>query len=258
MSFGLTGAPHTFQKAMNSTLKHLLRKSILLFFDDILVYSKSYEERLCHLDEVFQVLQKEQLIVKLSNCAFAKRKISYLGFVVGDKGVSSCPEKIKVVLEWPVPANVKELRSFLGLAGYYRKFIRNFGVIAKPLTELLKKNTLFIWTQDHEVAFKTLKIALVSARVLALPDFSRPFCIEIDALDMGVGVVLMQDSHPIAYVSKSLGPKLRGMSTYKKEYVAILLAVEQWRYYLQLSEFLIPTDHKSLPHLNEQRLHTSW
>jgi hypothetical protein len=227
MSFGLTGAPHTFQKAMNSTLKHLLRKSVLVFFDDILVYSKSYEEHLCHLEEVFQILQQEQWRVKLSKCAFAKREISYLGFVISDKGVSTCPGKIKAVLEWPVPTNVKELRSFLGLAGYYRKFVQNFGIIAKPLTNRLRKNMLFVWTSDHEVAFQTLKEALVSAPVLALPDFSRPFCIETDASDGGVGAVLMQDNHPIAYVSKSLGPKLRGLSTYEKEYVAILMSVEQ-------------------------------
>jgi hypothetical protein len=133
------------------------------------------------LDEVFQVLQKEQWTVKLSKCDFAKREISYLGFVISDNGVFTCPRKIQAVLEWPIPANVKKLRSFLGLARYYRKFVKNFGVIAKPLTELLKKNTLFIWTQDYEVAFQTLKTALVSAPVLALPNFSRPFCIETDA-----------------------------------------------------------------------------
>jgi hypothetical protein len=243
---------------MNSTLKHLLRKSVLVFFDDILVYSKPYEEHLCHLDEVFQVLQKEQWTVKLSKCVFTKREISYLGFVISDKGVSTCPGKINAVLEWPIPANVKELRHFLGLAGYYRKFVKNFGVIAKPLTELLRKNTLFIWTRDHEVAFQTLKTALMSAPVLALPDFSMLFCIETNASDVGVGAILMQDSHSIAYASKSLGPKLRGLSIYEKEYVAILLAVEQWIYYLQLSEFLIATDQMSLSHLNEQRLHTLW
>jgi hypothetical protein len=133
------------------------------------------------LDEVFQVLQKEQWTVKLSKCDFAKREISYLGFVISDNGVFTYPRKIQAVLEWPIPANVKKLRSFLGLAGYYRKFVKNFGVIAKPLTELLKKNTLFIWTQDYEVAFQTLKTTLVSAPVLALPNFSRPFCIETDA-----------------------------------------------------------------------------
>jgi hypothetical protein len=152
---------------------------------------------------------------------------------------------------------VKEL-SFLGLAGYYRKFVQHFGIISKPLTELLKKNSLFIWTEEQNAAFQTLKSALVQAPVLALPDFSKSFYIETDASDQRVGVVLMQDSHPIAYVSKLFCPKLRGLSTYEKEYVAILLAVDQWRSYLQLGEFLIATDQKSLSYLNDQRLHTQW
>jgi hypothetical protein len=151
-----------------------------------------------------------------------------------------------------------ELRSFLGLAGYYRNFVRHFGTIAKPLTELLKKNVLFQWTQDQEVAFHTLKSALMKAPVLALPDFTQPFCIETAASDLGVGAVLMQNNHPIAFISKSLGPKLRGLSTYQKEYVAILLAVDQWKSYLHYGEFHIFTDEKSLIHLNEPILHTIW
>jgi hypothetical protein len=139
---------------------------------------------------------------------------------------------VDVVLQWPTPSCVKELRSFLGMVGYYRKFVKHFGVIARPLTELLKKNSLFIWTPDHDVAFQTLKNALVQAPVLALPDFTNPFLIETDASDYGVGVVLMQDSHPLAFVSKALGPKLRGLSTYEKECISILLAVEQCRSYL--------------------------
>jgi hypothetical protein len=130
----------------------------------------------------------------------------------------------------------------LGLAGYYRKFVRHFGVISRPLTELLKKNVLFVWTSEHDVALNTLKKALVSAPVLALPDFTKQFCIETNASYMGVGAVLMQDNHPLAFVSKALDTKLRGLSTYEKEYIAILLAIEQWMSYLQLGEFLISTD----------------
>jgi len=120
---------------------------------------------------------------------------------------------------------VKELRSFLGLAGYYRRFVRHFGIISKPLTNLLKKNSLFIWTSDHTRAFQALKSALCKSPVLALPNFAKPFTIETDASDVGVGAVLMQDGHPLAYFSKALGPKSRGLSTYEKEYMAILLAI---------------------------------
>jgi len=162
------------------------------------------------------------------------------------------------VLNRPVPENLKELRGFLGLAGYYRKFIRHFGIIAKPITELLKKGALYIWTSDHHVAFQTLQQALSSAPVLALHDFSVPFCIETDASGIGIGVVLLQKGHPLAYLSKALGPKSRGLSTYEKEYMAILEAVHQWRHYLQYGEFIIYTDQKSLVQLSEQRLHTTW
>jgi hypothetical protein len=146
----------------------------------------------------------------------------------------------------------------LGLAGYYRKFIRNFGVICQPLTTLLKEGSLFIWTSEHDIAFNTLKRALVSAPVLALPDFTTTFLVETDASALGVGAVLVQKGHPLAFLSKALGPKSRGLSTYEKEYLAVILVVHQWRPYLQHHEFIILTDHKSLTQLNEQLLHTSW
>jgi hypothetical protein len=129
--------------------------------------------------------------------------------------------------------------------------VRHFSVISRPLTDLLKKNSLFVWTSDHDTAFQTLKQLLAQAPIIVLPDFNKPFYIEIAASETGVGAVLMQENHPIAFVNKSLGPKLRGLSTYEKEYVAILLAVEQWRSYLQFQEFVIVTDHRSLSHLSE-------
>lgn len=152
------------------------------------------------------------------------------------------PHKISAITQWSSPSNVKELRSFLGLAGYYRRFVRNFGIISKSLTDLLKKHSLFIWTVDHEKSFTALKSALSSAPVLALPDFSKTFSIETDASGVGVGVVLMQEGHPLAYMSKALGPRSIGLSAYEKEYLAILLVVQQWRSYLQLGEFVIYTD----------------
>jgi hypothetical protein len=132
-----------------------------------------------------------------------------------------------------MPVNVKQLRSFLGLAGYYHKFVKNFGIIAKPLTELLKKHTFFIWTNTHGQTFDTLKVALVSTPVLALPNFSKKFQLETDASDQGVRAVLMQEGHPLAFISKALGPRTRGLSTYEKDYLAILIAVDQWRVLMQ-------------------------
>ena len=182
--------------------------------------------------------------------------MAYLGHIISGQGVATDPAKISAIVDWPVPPSIKELRSFLGLAGYYRKFVKHFAVIAKPLTSLLKKQVLFVWTQEHDAAFQQLKQALVSAPVLAMPDFSKTFCIETDASNSGVGAVLMQQGHPLAFISKALGPKIRGLSTYEKEYLAILIAVDQWRTYLQQAEFVIYTDQKSLVFLNEQRLNT--
>jgi hypothetical protein len=169
MPFGLTGAPGTFQKAMNHTLAPLLRKCALVFFDDILIYSASLEDHISHLQQVFQLLAKDEWKVKLSKCKFAKQQVSYLGHVINSSGVSTDPVKIQAISAWPLPTNIKELRSFLGLAGYYRKFIRHFGVISQPLNTLLKKGALFIWTNEHTLAFHTLQHALTQAPVLSLP-----------------------------------------------------------------------------------------
>ena len=161
-------------------------------------------------------------------------------------------------MDWPVLSSVKALREFLGLAGYYRKFVQHFGIITKPLTDLLKKDQLFVWTADNQQAFELLKHTLCLAPVLALPDFSQPFHIETDASGTGVGAVLQQDSHPIAFLSKALSSQNQGLSVYEKDYLAILMAVDHWRHYLLQAEFFIHTDHHSLVHLNEQCLHTAW
>jgi hypothetical protein len=256
--FSATGAPATFQGAMNSTLAPVLRKCALVFFDDILVYSASYADHIQHLRQVLTLLAQEQWVVKLKKCSFAKQEIRYLGHILSSAGVHTDPDKVTAVLHWPPPANVRELRGFLGLAGFYRKFVRHFAIIAKPLTQLLKKHQLFVWTHEHQQAFAALQQALCSAPVLGIPNFSRQFAIETDACQTGVGAVLLQDGHPLAYVSKPLGPKTQGLSIYEKEYLAILIAVEQWRSYLQLAEFLIFTDQQSLTHLNGQRLNTVW
>ncbi|CAN6338981.1 unnamed protein product [Urochloa humidicola] len=190
MPYGLTGAPATFQAIMNHILKPLLRKCVVVFIDDILIYSKSYEEHLQHIQMVFDLLKEHQFKVRLSKCSFAKQELKYLGHVISAQGVSTDPSKLVTVQKWPTPTSVKELRGFLGLAGYYRRFVRNFGMIAKPLTDLLKKGQMFVWTPMTEQAFQILKQALISAPVLALPNFQSPFVIETDASDKGIGAVL--------------------------------------------------------------------
>jgi hypothetical protein len=258
MPYGVTGGPATFQHEMNTILAPLLRKCVVVFIDDVLVYSKTWAEHLQNLREVFTLLHQHQLKVKLSKCSFAQKQLSYLGHVISAQGVATDPTKVDIIKNWPTPSNVKDVRSFLGMAGYYRKFVKNFGTICKPLTNLLKKGSVFVWTQEQEQSFSALKTALVSAPVLALPDLHKPFVLETYASDKGIGVVLQQEGHSIAYVSKALGPRNQLLSTYEKECVAILLAVEHWRAYLQHNEFVIKTDQRSLTHLDDQRLTTPW
>lgn len=254
LPFGLTSAPATFQGVMNTVLADQLRQNVLVFVDDILVYSRTLEEHKNHLRQVFETLSKHQLRVKLSKCSFAQTQLSYLGHIISADGVSTDPEKIQVVRQWPVPVSVKDVRSFLGLAGYYRKFVRHFGIISKPLTKLLRKGQPFIWTQHHQEAFDTLKQSLISAPVLVMPDFQKMFVVETDASDRGIGAVLMQDQQSVAFLSKALGHRTQVLSTYEKESLAIILAVDHWRPYLQHDEFLI----RSLAFLDNQLLTTSW
>ena len=258
MAFGLTGAPATFQHAMNASLDPVLRKFALVFFDDILIYSPSYAGHLEHLAAVLEILKKGKWQVKLSKCAFAQKQVACLGHVISATGAAIDPVKIQAIKEWPVPRNLKELRGLLGFSGYYRKYIRFYAMISKPLIDLLKKGVAFIWTHETEVAFQALKGALCSAPALALPNFEQMFVVETDACDVGIGVVLSQNGHPLAFVSRALGPHNRSLWVYEKEYLAIFLAMQQWRSYLQLGEFVIKTDHKSLTNLTYQRLQTDW
>jgi hypothetical protein len=193
--------------------------------------------------------------MKLSKCSFAKQQLEYLGHIISSKGVATDPSKTAAMLNWPVPTTVTELRGFLGLTSYYRRFVKGYGYIAKPLTQLLKKKQ-FQWCSEAEQAFNALKQVMASTPVLALPDFTIPFIVETDASDGGVGAVLMQKDQPIAFLSKALGPVHQKLSIYEKEFLALIMAVERWRPYLQRQEFIIRTDHKSLSYLCEQILHS--
>lgn len=255
MPFGLSNAPSTFQALMNDVFRPMLHKFVLVFFDDILVYSPDLHSHLVHLEEVFRILRVNDLKVKLSKCSFAQPKVAYLGHVISSLGVSADPSKVQSIKDWSKPTSLKSLRGFLGLAGYYRRFIRHFSTIAKPLTEMLKTDN-FIWTQSSEQAFEQLKLALISAPVLALPDFTQPFTVETDASGMGIGVVLSQNKYPVAFLSKSLSIRNQALSVYDKEMFAVLYAIDKWRPYLLGNSFTILTDHQTLKHLLDQRIST--
>lgn len=254
MPFGLTNAPATFQCAMNTVLDPFLRKFVMVFLDDILIYSPTLEEHYKHLRLVLSKLREHKFFLKLKKCAFVKRELQYLGHVISREGVATDPAKTAAMLAWPIPQNITELRGFLGLTGYYRKFVSGYGVLARPLTQLLQKQHGFKWTEEAQTAFEALKKAMSSTPVLALPRFDLPFVVETDACETGMGAVLMQQGKPIAYISKALGVKNRHLSIYDKEFLALILAVEKWRPYLQRSPFVIKTDHKSLTFLGEQQL----
>jgi hypothetical protein len=252
MPFGLTNAPATFQCLMNDILGPFLRKFVLVFLDDILIYSPTLATHVDHHKQVFAKLRNHHLFLKRSKCSFATHQLEYLGHI-SDQGVATGPTKTEAMMQWVTPSSVTELRGFLSLTGYYRKFVKNYGLIAKPLTQLLQKKQ-FCWSIEAQKAFEHLKQAMCTTPVLAIPDFSTPFIVETDASDMGIGAVLMQRDRPVAFMSKALGPSHQKLSIYEKEFLAMIMAVEKWRPHLQRQEYFIRTDHKSLSYLCEQNL----
>ncbi|XP_061337226.1 uncharacterized protein LOC133284249 [Gastrolobium bilobum] len=255
MPFGLTNAPSTFQAAMNYMFRPYLRKFIIVFFDDILIYSGSIEEHYSHLVLTLSCLQDNMFMVKLSKCSFALAEVEYLGHLVSGMGVKADPRKIAAMQQWPHPKTIKQLRGFIGLTGYYRRFIRQYAAIASPLTDMLKKDS-FLWTEEASKAFEALKVAMTETPVLTLPDFSSPFVVETDASSLGIGAVLQQNNHPIAFFSKKLGPRMRVASTYVRELYALTEAVKKWRHYLLGARFIIRTYHRSLKELLTQTVQT--
>ena len=255
MPFGFCNAPSSFQATMNDIFQPYLRRFIIVFFDDILIYSQTLSEHLIHLEKAFETLLHNQFILKFSKCSFAQSQVEYLGHVVSGQGVAPIASKIQAIDQWPIPMTTKALCSFLGLAGFYRRFIRGYASIVAPLIKVTTKEP-FEWTAEADKAFRVLKTALISAPVLVLPNFTLPFTLETDASGVGMGVVLSQKGHPIAFFSKPFTPKMLQASTYMRELCAITTAVKRWRQYLLGHQFTILTDHRSLKELLTQVIQT--
>ncbi|GJT60682.1 ty3-gypsy retrotransposon protein [Tanacetum coccineum] len=255
MPFGLTNAPSTFQATMNRLFSPYLRKFVIVFFDDILVYSATLTAHLEHLECVFKCLQDHHFYVKQSKCVFGALSLEYLGHIISGQGVEMDPKKIDAVKDWPVPTNQRQVRGFLGLAGYYRRFIKDYATVVAPLTSLLQKHG-FQWGEMEQKVFDDLKSRMSSAPILGLPNFDEMFVVETDASDVGIGVVLLQNGRPLSYFSRKLGPRMRIAATYQKELFAIVEAVYKWRQYLLGRRFTIRTDHRSLKELMQQVIQT--
>jgi hypothetical protein len=204
MSFGLTNAPAYFMYLMNSVFMTELNKFVVVFIDDILIYSKNEKEHAKHLRIVLQRLRDQKLYAKFSKCEFWLKSVRFLVHTISQDGISVDPSKVQEVMDWKPPESVHQIRSFLGLAGYYRRFIPDFSRIAKPMTELLKKGVNYVWSEACEQAFHTLRQHLTSAPVLVQPDNSKPFEVFCDASGTGLGCVLMQEGRVIAYASRAL------------------------------------------------------
>lgn len=224
MPFGLSNAPSTFQATMNSVFHPFLRKFVLVFIDDILIYSRSLQNHTHHLRTVLETLRQHQFCAKLSKCSFGQSYLEYLGHFVSAEGVHVDPAKVQAVIEWPRQKMVTEVRGFLGLTGYYRRFVRGYASIAGPMTDLLKKGG-FVWGPEANKSFHLLKKAITEAPVLRLPNFELPFTIETDVSGKAIGVILAQEGHPISYFSKKLPTRYQVASAYSREMYAITSAV---------------------------------
>jgi hypothetical protein len=237
---------------MNSVFMTELDKFIVVFIDDILVYSKSEKEHAQHLRVVLQCLRDHKVYAKFPKCEFWLKSVKFLGHTISHDGISVDPSKVQEVADWKPPKSVHQICSFLGLAGYYRRFIPDFSRIAKPMTELLKKGVKFVWSEACEKAFHTLRKHITSAPELVQPDNSKLFEVFCDASGTGLGCVLMQEGRVIAYASRALRPHELNYPTHDLELAAIVDALKIWRHYLMGNRCNIFTDHKSLKYIFTQ------
>ncbi|GJU46845.1 putative reverse transcriptase domain-containing protein [Tanacetum coccineum] len=253
MSFGFLITPAVFIDLMNRVCKPYLDKFVIVFIDDILIYSKSKKEHEEHLRQILKLLKKEELYAKFSKCEFWISRVQFLGHVIDCRGIHVDPAKIESIKDWASPKTPTEIRQFLGLAGYYRRFIEGFSKIAKTMTKLTQKGVKFDWGDKQEAAFQLLKQKLCSAPILALPEGSEDFIAYCDASKKGLGAVLMQREKVISYASRQLKIHEKNYTTHDLELGAVVFALKIWRHYLYGTKCTVFTDHKSLQHILDQK-----
>jgi len=256
LPFGLTNAPATFMHLMHETFRPYLDNFVIVFLDDILIFSKTLAEHKQHVKKVLEILRQQKLFAKESKCDLFKTEVEFLGHIVGRDGIRMMEDKVKAIQDWPTPSKVTHVRSFLGTAGYYRRFIKDFSKLAAPLSELTKDNVKFEWGHQQESAFRSLKSSIATGPVLILPDPNLPFVVHTDASGFAVGAVLQQDQgqglQPIAYLSKKMLDAETRYPTHEQELLAVITALGVWRHYLHGSKFTVRTDHKSLEYFKTQ------
>ena len=252
MPFGLCDAPATFQLLMDMVLSGLQWSSCIVYIDDIIVVGRSFDEHLCNLKQVFESINKAGLKLHPNKCWFLQPKVQFLGHVVSTEGIMLDPSKTDQVKEWPVPTSVKGTQQFLGLASYYRRFIKGFASIASPLHKLTERQSQsrFLWTSQCQEAFDYLKSRLVSSPVLAFPDWSQPFPLDTDANDTRIGAILSQVQKEkecvIAYSSRSLTKSDRNYCVTRRELLAVVTFLQHFHPYLLGAPFTIRTEHGAL------------
>ena len=266
MPFGLANAPSVFQAFVNDVLREMLERFVFVYLDDILIFSSNLEDHKKHVHQVLQALLEAKLFVKAEKCLFHAKTVSFLGFIVSEGRVHMDPTKVSAVMNWPIPRSVKEVQRFLGFANFYRRFIRNFSSVAAPIIALTKKtSSQFSWNPEAGRAFERLKKRFSTQPILITPNPSLPFVVEVDASEVGVGAILSQRSqadkilHPCAYFSRSLSPSERNYDIGDRELLAVKLALEEWRHWLEGSEhpFVIWTDHKNLLYIQQAKRRNS-
>lgn len=251
MPQGLTNAPATFQRAMDAVMGDLKLTSVLVYLDDINVFSRTFHEHLRHLEEVFQRLLKANLKLKPRKCNFFKEHLEFLGFVISKDGLRPVPAKVEAISHMQVPANKRDIQVFLGMIGYYRRFIPNFAQLGDPLFNLLRTDVDFFWSTACQKAFDALKHTLMCAPVLAYPNFDKPFVVHTDASLTAIGGVLSQLDengleHPVGYCSRTLNSHERNYTVTERECLDVIYSYQQFRVYLHGVHFTVVTDHASL------------